>query len=128
MACFSKEAADILKNRNETDLQEAVETEYENLLKQRADYVEYGKPEELTAKQNARLNCELLKQVLIHRAGQLMIASGTMLAEKNLYGLSLIVRGHIETMAVLGYFPRRLQSLKVGNITFETFEQDIRNG
>ena len=86
MACLSKEATDILTNRKEADLQKAVETHYENLIKQRADYVEYGKPEELPPKKNAQLNCELLKQVLIHRAKQLMTASGTMLAEKNLYG------------------------------------------
>ncbi|SFH84158.1 hypothetical protein [Bradyrhizobium sp. cf659] len=128
MACLSKEAADILTNRNEAELQTAIETHHETLLKQRADCVDYGKPEELTPKKNARLNCELLKQVLIHRADQLVTASSTMLAEKNLYGLSLVVRGHIESMAILGYFTRRLQSLKAGNITFETFEQDIRNG
>jgi hypothetical protein len=33
-----------------------------------------------------------------------MTGTSVMLEEKNLYGLALVVRGHIEAVAVLGYF------------------------
>jgi hypothetical protein len=45
--------------------------------------------------------------------------------ENNIYGLALVVRGHYEATAVLGYFCNRLESLKVGNITFEDFAWNI---
>jgi hypothetical protein len=57
-----------------------------------------------------------------------MIASDQMFNSKNLYGLALIVRGHIEAVALLGYFARRLDSLCKKNIDFERFEEDIANG
>jgi hypothetical protein len=70
------------------------------VLKQRVDFIEYGNPEELSDKGRAKLNCDL-KQVLIHRADQLIIATGQMLPAKNLYGMALAARGYIETVAVL---------------------------
>lgn len=69
---------------------------------QRTEFVEYGKPEDFSAERRAKLNCDLLKQVLIHRAERLMMASGQMLTAKNLYGQALAARGYIETVAVLG--------------------------
>jgi hypothetical protein len=51
-----------------------------------------------------------------------MSATDALLAQKNLYALALAVRGYIETLAVLGYFTRRLDSLQKSNITFEQFE------
>jgi hypothetical protein len=99
-----------------------------DILKERVEFIEYGKPEELSDKQRAKLNCDLLKQVLIHRAERLMTATGQMLVAKNLYGLALTARGHIETVAMLGYFTKRLAALSRGNIDFDRFEQDIANG
>ena len=128
MACFSEDAKKILTDGDKAELHEGLEKNYTDLLKERADFVEYGKPEDLSDRRRAKLNCDLLKQVLVHRAEQLMTGTGAMLTQKNLYGLALIVRGHIETLAVLGYFTRRLDSLTKDNITFEQFEQDIANG
>jgi len=48
-----------------------------------------------------------------------------MLLENNIYGLALIVRGHYEATAVLGYFCHRLESLAAGKISFEDFEWNI---
>jgi hypothetical protein len=48
-----------------------------------------------------------------------------MLLENNIYGLALIVRGHYEATAVLGYVCNRLESLKAGNISFEDFAFNI---
>jgi hypothetical protein len=62
------------------------------------------------------------------RATGMMLAAGQMFASKNIYGLALVVRGHIETVALLGYFARRLESLHRGNIDFGLFEEDIANG
>jgi hypothetical protein len=57
-----------------------------------------------------------------------MTATGQMFDAKNVYGLALIVRGHIEAVALLGYFARRLDSLYKKNIDFEHFEEDIADG
>jgi hypothetical protein len=127
MACFSADATKILTDNGKAELHTALEKHHADILGRRVDYIEYGK-KEISNKRRAQLNCDLLKQVLIHRAAQLMSAAGAMLAQKNLHGLSLAVRGHVETLAVLGYFTRRLDSLQKGHITFEVFEQDIANG
>jgi len=128
MPCLSEEAVKLLANAGKQDLHQSLEESHASVLKQRAAFVEYGKPEELSDKRRAKLNCDLLKQVLIHRATHLMTATGQMLQAKNLYGLALAARGHIETVAMLGYFAKRLAALSKGNIDFERFEQDIANG
>jgi hypothetical protein len=128
MPCFSEDAKKILIDDGKEEQHASLEKAYANLLNERAEFVEYGNPDDLIDRRRAKLNCDLLKQVLVHRAEQLMTGTSTMLTDKNLYGLALIVRGHIETLAVLGYFTRRLDSLTKGNITFEQFEQDIANG
>jgi hypothetical protein len=111
MPCFSDDAKTILTDGGKTELYDGLEKNYTELLAARVDFVEYGDPETLEDRRRAKLNSDLLKQVLVYRAEQLMTATGTMLTQKNLYGLALIVRGHIETLAVLGYFTRRLDSL-----------------
>jgi hypothetical protein len=128
MACLSDQATQTLKQAGNEDISKSLETGHANLLNERVDYIEYGDPDRLIGKQRARLNCQLLKQVLVHRAERLMVAAGQMFDSKNLYGLALIVRGHLEAVALLGYFARRLSSLHEGNIGFERFEEDIANG
>jgi hypothetical protein len=128
MACLSDQATQTLKKAGKEDISKSLEKAHASLVNQRVDYIEYGDPDRLTAKQRAKLNCQLLNQVLVHRAERLMIATGQMFDSKNLYGLALIVRGHIEAVALLGYFARRLDSLHKGNIDFERFEDDIANG
>jgi hypothetical protein len=128
MACLSEQAARTLKQAGKEDISETLKKTHADLVNQRVDYIEYGDPDSLTAKQRAKLNCRLLKLALVHRAECLMIAAGQMFDSKNLYGLALIVRGHIETVALLGYFARRLNSLYKKNIEFERFEEDIAVG
>jgi hypothetical protein len=128
IACLSDEATQTLKQAGKEDISESLKKTHADLVNQRVDYVEYGDPDSLTAKQRAKLNCQLLKLALVHRAECLMIATGQMFDSKNLYGLALIVRGHIEAVALLGYFARRLNSLCKKNIDFERFEEDIANG
>jgi len=106
------------------DLEEAIA----ELGKRRVEYIEYGDPDKLTPKKRAALNAELLRQALLHRAECLLQASGRMLQAKNVYGLALVARGHVEATAVLGYFCKRIDSLSKGNIDFEKFEMDIANG
>jgi histidyl-tRNA synthetase len=128
MACLSDQATQTLKQAGKEDISKILEETHAGLVDHEVDYIEYGDPDKLTAKQRAKLNCQLLKQVLVHRAERLMIAAGEMFDSKNLYGLALVVRGHIEAVAVLGYFARRLDSLHKKNIEFERFEEDIANG
>lgn len=128
MPCFSDESKMILVDGGKEEDHKKLEERYEELLKERVDYIEYGKPEDLSDKRQTQLNCDLLKQVLIHRAGQLMKSADVLLYQKNLHGLALVIRGHIETLAVIGYFTRRLDSLQKDNITFEQFQTDIANG
>jgi hypothetical protein len=91
-------------------------------LKRRVDYVEYGDPDKLTPKKRAALNSKLLAQALLHRADCLLQAAGRMLLAKNVYGLALIARGHVEATAVLGHFCKRINSLSKGNIDFDRYE------
>jgi hypothetical protein len=128
MSCLSDQAIKVLKLVGKEDISESLKKAYADLINQRVDFIQYGDPESLTARQRAKLNCQLLKQALLHRAERLMVATGQMFDSKNLYGLALIVRGHIEALAVLGYFARRLDSLHKKNIDFERFEDDIANG
>jgi hypothetical protein len=128
MPCLSEEAAKILADNGKQDLQQKLEDYHAAILKERVDFIEYGKPEELSDKHRAKLNCDLLKQVLIHRGGKLITATGQMFATKTLYGMALAARGYIEAVAVLGYFAKRLSALSKGNIDFARFEVDIANG
>jgi uncharacterized protein (UPF0297 family) len=128
MACLSDQATQTLKQAGKEDISKSLEKTHADLINQQVDYLEYGDPDRLTAKQRAKLNCRLLQQVLVHRTERLMIATGQMFDSKNVYGLALIVRGHIEAVASLGYFARRLDSLHKENIDFERFEEDIANG
>lgn len=128
MACLPPAVAKALRDTDREDVETSIETGYKDLLEKRADFVEYGDPEKLTDKERAKLNCALLKQVLIHRAERLVVACGQMFESKNLYGLALAARGHMEAVAILGYMTRRLDSLRKGNIEFARFEDDIANG
>jgi hypothetical protein len=128
MACLPATVVQALKDAGREEIETSIETGYKDLVEKRADFVEYGDPDKLTDRQRAKLNCTLLKQVLIHRAERLVLACGQMFESKNLYGLALAARGHIEVVAVLGYMTRRLDSLQKGNIEFSRFEDDIANG
>lgn len=128
MACLSEEATKILSDNGKQDLCQKLEEYHSAILKERVDFIEYGMPDELSNKRRAKLNCNLLKQVLSHRADKLITATGQMLPAKNLYGMALAARGYIETVAVLGYFAKRLSGLSKGNIDFARFELDIANG
>jgi hypothetical protein len=68
MACLSDQATQTLKQAGKEDISKSLEEAHADLVNQRVDYIEYGDPDGLTAKQLAKLNCQLLKQVLVHRA------------------------------------------------------------
>src|SRR5262249_5460420 len=106
-------------------LVESLERLHKQLLERRLETVDYGAPRDLTRKARARLNCQLLQQSLHHSAERLLQSCGGMILEKNVYGLALIVRGHLEGTAVLGHFCARMESLAAGNITFDDFDLDI---
>lgn len=128
MTCFSEDVQKLFKDAKQDKLCENLEGVHAEMLKRRVDFVEYGDPDKLTPKARCKLNCQLLALALLHRAESLMSATGAMLAAKNVYGLALIARGHVEATAVLGYFCKRVDALTKGNIDFERFEKDIANG
>ncbi len=128
MTCFSEEVRRAFKDAKHDKLCENLEGVHAELLKRRVDFVEYGDPDKLTRKARCKLNCQMMALALLHRAESLMLATGAMLASKNVYGLALVARGHVETTAVLGYFCKRVEMLTKGNIDFERFEKDIANG
>ena len=125
MPCFSPTVHELFDHWGKRDLLESLEASHQQLLDRRLETVEFGEPESLTPNQRAISNCQLLQQALLHRAERLLASCGTMLLENNIYGLALMVRGHCEATAVLGYFCSRLESLAAGNIKFEDFEWNI---
>jgi hypothetical protein len=128
MGGFSNEVKKVFVDWKQEKLWSELDEAIVELGNRRVDYIEYGDPTKLTPKKRAALNAELLRQALLHRAECLLQATGTMLQAKNLYGLALVVRGHVEATAVLGYFCKRIESLSKGNIDFDKFEMDIANG
>jgi hypothetical protein len=124
MSCFSDDVRKLFKDWKQEKLCEELENFHKQLLERRVDAVEYSDPEKLSAKLRTRLNCQVLRQALLHRAERLIVSSGTMFLDKNIYGLALIVRGHVEGTAVLGYFCNRVQSFAAGNIPFEKFDEE----
>jgi hypothetical protein len=123
--CLSDHATQTLKEAGKDEILRSLKNNHADLANHREDYVEYGDPESLTPEQRAKSNCRLLRLALVHRADCLMVATGQMFDSKNLYGLALVVRGHVEAVALLGYFARRLDALHKKNIEFERFEEDI---
>ena len=127
MACFSEDVQKLFIDAKQDKLHESLERVHAKMLNGRIDFVEYGDPDKLTPKARCKLNCQLLAFALSHRAESLMSAMGAMLAAKNVYGLALVARGHVEATAVLGYFCKRVDALTKGNIDFNRFEKDVGN-
>jgi hypothetical protein len=125
VTCFSDEVQKLFQDWKQDDLRKELESFHAELSQRRIGAIEYGNPVKLSPKQRARLNCQVLRQALLHRAESLLVSSGTILLAKSVCGLALIVRGHLEATAVLAYFCNRLDSLSKGNIDFEKFEWDV---
>ncbi len=128
MAEYSREVREIFANFKQDELCSSLEGSREEMRARRVEFVEYGPSDKLEAKARCKLNCQLLAQALLHRADSLLSATGAMVAAKNVYGLALVARGHVEALAVLGYFCKRVESLTAANIDFEHFEEDVANG
>jgi hypothetical protein len=82
-------------------------------------YKEWGDPRRI------REFSLVLRQILLHRAIKLFEASFHGLINDNGYSMCLSIRGHYETTAALGYLHNRLFSLKQGDLSVETVDQDI---
>jgi hypothetical protein len=126
MVCFSDAiTTHFLAAGGDANLIPSLEVAYARLISLRRDWVDYGDIDAISEVVRANANCKVLQQTLIHRAEKLMTSSATMLAEDNIYGLALVVRGHIEATAMLGYCCQRLQSFMAGNISLEDLEWNI---
>jgi hypothetical protein len=120
---FSPAVRELFDRWKHGDLLDSLEAAHQKALDRRQDLVviaDQSEPKKRTAS-----NCLVLQQALLHRAERLLAGAGTMLLESNVYGLALIVRGHYEATAVLGYVCNRLDSLKAGNIPFEDFALNV---
>jgi hypothetical protein len=120
---FSPALHELFDRWKHGDLLANLEAAHQALLERRKDTVVIAPRSE--PKKHTASNCLVLQQALLHRAERLQAGAGTMLLENNIYGLALVVRGHYEATAVLGYFCNRLESLKARNITFEDFAWNI---
>ena len=128
MAGYPDEVKKVFTDWKQDKLLKDLEDCVDELQKRRVEYIEYGDPEKLSPKKRAALNSKLLAQALLHRADCLLQAAGKMLLAKNVYGLALVARGHVEAISVLGHFCKRINALSKGNIEFDRYELDIANG
>src|SRR5713101_8364705 len=120
---FSPAVRELFNRWKQGDLLDRLEASHQQLLDRRQESVEIALQHH--PRQHTASNCQVLQQALLHRAERLLAGAGTMLLENNIYGLALIVRGHYEATAVLGYVCNRLESLKAGNIGFDDFASNI---
>jgi hypothetical protein len=120
---YSPTIRELFEHWNHGELLANLEAANKALLERRKDAVVMA-PQSEPPKHTAS-NCLVLQQALLHRAERLQAEAVPMLLENNIYGLALVVRGHYEATAVLGYFCNRLESLKAGNIKFEDFAFNV---
>lgn len=118
MPLFSEQTAQLFERRGANVLA-SINLEYDKLASRRLEYVEFGDPSLITETVRARANIEVIQQALLHRAERLIYSASTMLEQHNIYGLSLLIRGHYECTSVLGYLCNRLHSFSAGTIDFD---------
>jgi hypothetical protein len=125
MGCFSDDVKKVFTDWKHENLLAELEAHHAQLVERRVAEIEYGDPDALSPKKRILLNSKVLRQSLLHRAGCLIIGTGAMLLVKNVYGVALAARGHVEATAVLGFFCNRVETFSNGNIDFSRFENDI---
>lgn len=123
---FSPALRELFHRWEQGDLLNKLEKAHQDFLDRRKDAVVIA--DQSDPRKHTASRCLVLQQALLNRAGRLLSGAGTMLLENNIYGVALVVRGHYETTAVLGYVCSRLESLKAGNITFEDFASNVTYG
>jgi hypothetical protein len=125
MGCYSDDVKEVFRFWKQDKLLEELEADHAQLVERRVAEIEYGDPDTLSPKKRALLNSKVLCQALLHRADCLIVGTGAMLLAKNVYGMALAARGHVEATAVLGFFCNRADTFSKGNIDFQRFESDI---
>lgn len=123
--CFSDDVRRMFAALDKLEIITSIEASYTELIARRSDFVAYGDPSKMSEQSRALANLEVIRQVQLHRAERLIASSGTMIAERNIYGLVLLIRGHYESTAILGYLCDRVSALVKGNISFKTIIFDI---
>jgi hypothetical protein len=123
---FSPAVREVFTRWSHGDLLNSLEAAHQKFRDRRKDAVVIADQSE--PRKHTAANCLLLQQSLLHRAERLLAGAGTMLLENNIYGLALMIRGHYEATAVLGYVCSRMESLKAGSISFEDFALNVASG
>lgn len=107
------------------DLIDDLERFHGQLVARRREAVDYPDVETISEATRAVRNVEVLSQAHLHRAERLMASSGSMIADENIYGLTLLIRGHIESTSILGFLCERIASFGKGGVLFERVIHDI---
>jgi len=123
--CFSPAVREKFEAVGKLELIDSLEGFYSQLLKCRREFVEYSNPETMSEVARAAANVQVLQQIHLHRAERLLVSAGSMIAEENIYGLTLLIRGHIESTAIMGYLCDRICAFMNGSVPFERVIFDI---
>jgi hypothetical protein len=118
--CLQDDVRRQFEANGRADMVASLEEAYAGVIGRRRDFVAYGDPATVPERDRAFSNIEVIRQVQLHRAERLMASAGAMITERNVYGLVLLIRGHYESTAILGYLCDRVDSFAKDNVPFGT--------
>jgi hypothetical protein len=113
------------RNHSQSDKLSEILAAYEELSSRREISQKVFPGDDWGDPNRIRANGFVYRQVLLHRSIKLFEGAVKAAIDENLYSMVLNSRGHFETTASLGYFHRRLQSVKKGGITLTTLDRDL---
>jgi len=122
---FSETLKQAFTTYKKTKLFEDLQSTYEDIKKRIVLRIRYPNDQNLDRIHRLKLNCNVYEQVLLHRAILLFEASLASQATRNVYALTLCIRGHYETTATLGFVYKQLMSFLEHNISYDDFENII---
>jgi hypothetical protein len=102
MPCFADPIRDLFQGFGEGEVIDSIEQSYGQICSRRIEFVQYEGRREMNEAVQTFANCQVLQQSLLHRVERLMVSSGSMITDKNIYGLALLIRGHWEATAMMG--------------------------
>jgi len=70
-------------------------------------------------------NAKTIEQSVTHRCIYLIDAAITQIEDQNSYALALILRGHMESVALMGYFCHQLNALINGSVSMSSVREKL---
>lgn len=127
MDCFPADVRQVLVERGcEADAAE-IETYHTRVLQRRVARIEVASADWSGPLLATIANATVLQQVLLRRAERLTVSCGTVAADHNEYGLALLVRGHVETTALMGYACSRTASVSKSTGEAEAYGEIVKS-